>query len=49
MLLKRQNINTLEFLNKEVKVIIDRPLGSKHPKFAFEYPINYGYIPYKKW
>ena len=28
-----------------VKVIIDRPLGSRHPKYAnIIYPINYGYI-----
>jgi len=41
-------VDSLEFLGKEVKVIIDRPLGSKHPKFRFEYPINYGYIPNTK-
>ena len=41
-------MESLEFLGKEVKVIIDRPLGSKHPKFRFEYPINYGYIPNTK-
>jgi len=33
-----------DFLNKTVDVIIDRPLGSVHPKWNFEYPINYGYI-----
>lgn len=28
-----------------VKVIIDRPLGSRHPKYRDTvYPINYGYI-----
>lgn len=32
------------YLNKKVKVIIDRPLGSKHPKHNLIYPINYGYI-----
>ena len=42
---KRQSINSLQFLGQELKVIIDRPLGSKHPKFNFTYPINYGYIP----
>lgn len=30
------------FLHKVVEVTIDRPLGTKHPKFGFEYPINYG-------
>jgi inorganic pyrophosphatase len=33
-----------EFLNKRVKIKIDRPLGSKHPKWSFEYPVNYGYM-----
>lgn len=33
------------FLNREVRVIIDRPLGSMHPKNGTVYPINYGYIP----
>ena len=32
------------FLNKEVKITIDRPLGSKHPKHDFIYEVNYGYI-----
>ena len=34
-----------DYIYKEVKVIMDRPLGSKHPKHGFTYPINYGYIP----
>ena len=37
--------NSIEFLNKIVSVKIDRPLGSKHPKYGFVYPVNYGYIP----
>lgn len=32
------------FLNKNVEVTIDRPLGSKHPKHDFVYEVNYGYI-----
>ena len=32
-------------VGKTVKVIIDRPLGSPHPKYKdIIYPINYGYI-----
>lgn len=31
-------------LGKTVQVKIDRPLGTKHPKWDFEYPINYGFI-----
>ena len=34
-----------EYLGKKVKVVMDRPLGSKHPNHGFTYPINYGYIP----
>ena len=33
-----------DYLGKSVEVIIDRPLGTKHPKHDFSYPINYGYI-----
>lgn len=33
------------FLGKNVTVIIDRPLGSIHPKHKdLIYPVNYGYI-----
>lgn len=32
------------YLGQEVKVVIDRPLGSKHPKHDFIYEVNYGYI-----
>lgn len=38
-------MNIKEYLNKNVEVIIDRPLGSKHPKHDFIYPVNYGYVP----
>ena len=24
---------------------MDRPMGSKHPKHGFIYPVNYGYVP----
>ena len=34
------------YLGKTVKIVIDRPLGSSHPKFPeLIYPVNYGYIP----
>lgn len=33
------------FLGKIIKVKVDRPLGSKHPKHGFIYPVNYGYVP----
>lgn len=34
-----------EFLGKIVKVKMDRPLNSKHPKHGFVYEVNYGFIP----
>lgn len=34
-----------DYLGREVKVVIDRPLGSKHPKHGFTYPVNYGFVP----
>jgi len=33
-------------MNRIVKVIMDRPLGSYHPEHKdMYYPVNYGYIP----
>ncbi len=33
-------------IGKNVTVIVDRPLGSYHPKHKnLYYPINYGYVP----
>lgn len=34
-----------QFLGKTVKVTMDRPLGSKHPKHGYVYPVNYGFVP----
>ncbi|WP_176718866.1 pyridoxamine 5'-phosphate oxidase family protein [Caloranaerobacter ferrireducens] len=33
-----------KYLGKKVVVVVDRPLGSKHPEHEFIYPINYGYL-----
>jgi len=33
-----------KLLKKKVKVVIDRPKNSKHPKYGFNYEENYGYI-----
>lgn len=38
-------METKDFLGKIVKVKMDRPMGSKHPKHGFVYPVNYGFIP----
>lgn len=37
-----------EFLGKVVKIKIDRPIGSKHPKHEFIYEVNYGFVPETK-
>lgn len=34
-----------DYIGKTVEVIIDRPLGSKHPEYDYTYPVNYGYVP----
>lgn len=34
-----------KFLGKEVGVVFDRPLGSKHPKHGYVYEVSYGYVP----
>ena len=34
-----------DYLGKIIKIKMDRPFGTKHPKHGFIYPINYGYIP----
>lgn len=38
-------MNSEEYLGKIVKVKMDRPLGTKHPKHGFIYEVNYGYVP----
>lgn len=37
--------NSYSFIGKIVKVKIDRPLNSKHPKHGFIYELNYGFVP----
>ena len=41
------NIKALKyaFNSQNVNVIIDSPIGSKHPKRGFLYLTNYGYVP----
>ncbi|MBQ7307271.1 MAG: inorganic diphosphatase [Clostridia bacterium] len=39
-------VDLLNYLGKDVFVKIDRPIGSRHPKFEdIYYTINYGFIP----
>ncbi len=34
-----------KYLRQEITVKMDRPMGGKHPKWNFVYPVNYGFIP----
>ena len=38
-------MNNEEYLEKTLKIKIDRPFGSSHPKHGFIYPVNYGFVP----
>ena len=33
------------YLGRAVRVVMDRPYGSRHPVHGFEYQANYGYLP----
>ena len=35
----------LPWLGQSVTVCVDRPLGSRHPRWGFSYTVNYGYLP----
>lgn len=37
--------DSLAFVGCEVHVETDRPMGSRHPRHGFVYPVSYGYIP----
>ena len=34
-----------QYLGKEGSIIMDRPLGSKHPRHGFVDEVNHGYVP----
>ncbi|MBT3193469.1 MAG: inorganic pyrophosphatase [Verrucomicrobia bacterium] len=36
---------SLDYLGKETKVVVDRPMGSRHPRWGLEHPVNYGFVP----
>lgn len=43
---EKRKLLAKSYLGKTVDIIIDRPLGSVHPKHGdMIYPVNYGYIP----
>jgi len=43
--MRKQEVDIEKYLGKMVHVMMDRPLGSKHPRHDLIYPLNYGYIP----
>ena len=42
---KSMENDSIKYMGKILKVKIDRPLGSLHPKYGFEYEVNYDFIP----
>lgn len=38
-------MQSFDYIGNTVQVEIDRPLNSKHPKYDFVYPVNYGFVP----
>ena len=38
-------MDSKQYLGKIIKIKMDRPFGTKHPKHGFIYPVNYGYVP----
>lgn len=45
MVLNLKQREAYGYIGNKVKVKIDRPLGSLHPKHGFTYEVNYGFIP----
>ena len=39
-------MKTQDYLGKKIRVEIDRPMNSLHPKHGFKYELNYGYVPH---
>jgi inorganic pyrophosphatase len=37
--------DSMSYIGHEVDVVMDRPLGSRHPGHGFVYLVNYGYVP----
>ena len=38
-------MNNKKYLGRLLDIEVDREFGSKHPKYGFIYPVNYGYVP----
>ena len=37
-------MNLINYLNQNIKVKVDKPLGSKHQKYGCIYTVNYGSV-----
>lgn len=44
-IIKTNQKESYDYLGKNVEVVIDRKLGTNHPKHGFLYEVNYGYVP----
>ena len=40
-----ETVNASDYLGQNVSIVIDRQLGTRHPKHGFMYMLNYGYLP----
>lgn len=40
-----KQIESYKYIGNIVQVKVDRSIGSKHPKYGFSYPVNYGFVP----
>lgn len=40
-----KSVGATDYLGKNVSIVIDRKLGTKHQKHGFIYMVNYGYVP----
>jgi inorganic pyrophosphatase len=41
-----RSLDAVDWLGRTVEVVIDRPLGSNHPRHAdLRYELNYGFVP----
>ncbi len=34
----------MDFIGREIRIDVDRPMGSRHPEWGFVYPLNYGFV-----
>lgn len=45
---KHMSTYATDFLEQVVHIVVDRPLGSRHPQGNVIYPLNYGYVPHTR-